>query len=379
MGQWLSCAAVSTPGSVASSSSTSNAPATTKHVSLQPSAAAINRRAATSTESTLVDSATSHSVTAFPLSTTNSFASSHLSVSPPHHRRYLSAPSSLPYSAFAPSSPPPTVPTPPPQLTYMRSSSASSCSSTCGLVSDSAAVEACPGVLARTSSHVDDIIEEAVEQSSPSSAAITPPRSTTRPSIERQMEEAAEESVADARCALLTPPHATRVLSPRSVLAFMIVSNGGECETADESSWEDEVEEVSDESDDESTLSMRDILASLPTSSTTFISPFPSSTLQSYPSAPSLLPSASSLRPSMRYSTASLSYPSLAVLARQTSRLQQQQQQQEPQASAAESSSEESESSESGAELGEKERAGACGRQLYVERSLAMSTSSITA
>ena len=257
----------------------------------------------------------------------------------------------------------------------MRSSSASSGSSTTGLISETAH-EAYPAMLVRTSSHVDDIIEEVVEQSSPSSPCVTPPRSTTRPSIERQMEEA-EDSVVDARCASLTPHNAARVLSPRSVLAFMIVSNGGECQTADESSWEDEVEEMSDESDDESSLSMRDILASLPTTSTTFVSPLPSTLHSSYPSVPSLLPSASSLRPSLRYSTASLSYPSLAMLARQTTRHQLQH---HTEHAAAGSSGEQVESSEeSGAELGEDEEAGACGHQLYAEKSLAIATSSITA
>ena len=187
-----------------------------------------------------------------------------------------------------------------------------------------------PAVLmTRTSSHVDDIIEEVVEPtpSPPSSSYTTPPQlhtRSTKPSIEQQQMEEAEEAVGETRSASLTTLNSPRILSPRSVLAFLIVTNGGECETADESNWENDVEEIEDSDDDDDDmggLSMHDILASLPQTTTSYISPFPS-IVTSYPSAPSLLPSASALRPLSRHPATSLSYPSLTVLARHTRREQ---------------------------------------------------------
>ena len=188
-------------------------------------------------------------------------------------------------------------------------------------------------LMTRTSSHVDDIIEEVeilsevVEPTpSPPSPPYTPPAHphvrSTKPSIEQQQMEETEEAVGEVRCASLSPLDAPRVLSPRSVLAFMIVSNGGECETADEGSWEDEVEEMEeeDEEDEVGGLSMRDILASLPKTSIPYSSPFPSATA-------SYLPSASSLYPSSRYASTSLSYPSMTALARRTLRSPQHEQQ----------------------------------------------------
>lgn len=199
--------------------------------------------------------------------------------------------------------------------------------------------------MTRTSSHVDDIIEEVVEPT-PSPPSYTPPPlphvRSMQPSIEQQQMEEAEEAGGEARCATLGPLSTPHVLSPRSVLAFMIVSNGGECETADESSWSEEVEELEEEEEDDmGGLSMRDILASLPQTSTTYLSPFPS-TSPPY-SVPSLLPSASSLRTSSRYTATSLSYPSLTVLARHSLRQQRHQHQSVQQANVLDSSEEEEE------------------------------------
>ena len=189
-------------------------------------------------------------------------------------------------------------------------------------------------VMTRTSSHVDDIIEEVVEPvPSPSSPQ---QRRSTKPSIEQQQQQQqldeADELVGEVRCATLSPLSPQRALSSRSVLAFLIVSNGGECETADESSWEDDdVEEIQDDEDEDEDevggLSMRDILASLPTTATSFIAPFPADA-PSY--VPSLLPTASSLGPASSHhhsAATSLSYSSItAALARHTARQPQQQQ-----------------------------------------------------
>ena len=335
MGQWLSCAVFFAPSPSAAASafsfSQSSIPSKdTPHSHKTPSAPkAINRRAAATlgTESTLVDSATQHSTTTFTQSTTQNHDSSLLSISPPpHHRRYLS---SAPFSASASASPPAAsdVSSPQPQYGHVRSSSASSSLVGCGSDGSVGGSDAYPvfANMTRTSSQVDDIIEEVIEPAPASTPSYTStvthqPRSLLKPSEEQ---EDVEESEGEARSARLVPlqPSTRQLLSPRSVLAFMIVSNGGDSDTADEASWDDEVEEMDDddsENEDELAVdgvSMRDMLASLPTTSTTFISPFPSAAMPSYSSLPSL-PSASSFRPTTRHTTHtnSLSYPSLTAL-----------------------------------------------------------------